>query len=182
MTDPERWLNDHGDYLFRFARRRLYTDELAEDAVQECLLAAIRSRAGYGGMSSERTWLTGILKHKIVDLIRRQAREVTAPGGAGEDDSGDWEALFDRSGHWVSPLREWGDPVAELEKSRIRQALDECFRRLKPALARIFSLRELSGLSNQEICNELGITPTNAWVMLHRARLSLRECLDGRIG
>jgi RNA polymerase sigma-70 factor, ECF subfamily len=181
MGDPVRWLGEHGDYLFRYARRRLYSNELAEDAVQECLLAALKSREGYAGASSERTWLTGILKHKIVDLIRRQAREVTAPSGTGESDESDWEALFDRSGHWLETFRDWGDPASELEKSRIREALDECFRRLKPAQAQIFSLRELSGLSNEEICKELDISQTNAWVMLHRARLSLRECLDGRV-
>lgn len=180
MSDPARWLEEHGDYLFRYARRRLYTDELAEDAVQETLLAAMKARGQFAGASSERTWLTGILKHKIVDLIRIQSREMTA-SGLGEDDPGDWEALFDRSGHWVESFRDWGNPESELEKSRIRLALDECFRRLKPALAQIFSLRELSGLSNEEICKELGITATNAWVMLHRARLFLRECLDTRI-
>lgn len=181
MSDPAQWLNEHGDYLFRYARRRLYTDELAEDAVQECLLAALRSCDGFAGESAERTWLTGILKHKIVDLIRKQAREVTAPTSQDEDGNDDWASLFDQSGHWVDTLRDWGDPSSELEKSRLRQLLDECYRRLKPALAQIFSLRELSGLSNEEICKELNISQTNAWVMLHRARLSLRECLDGRI-
>ena len=181
MADPAKWLEEHGDYLFRYARRRLFSDELAEDAVQETLLAALKSQEKFAGTSSIRTWLTGILKHKIVDSIRVQAREITAPGGSGEDDQSDWESLFDQSGHWVETFRDWGDPASELEKSRIRQALDECFRRLKPALAQIFSLRELTGLSNEEICNELNITATNAWVMLHRARLSLRECLDTRI-
>lgn len=181
MSDPARWLEEHGDYLFRYARRRLYTDELAEDAVQETLLAALKARGKYAGASSERTWLTGILKHKIVDAIRIQAREVTAPAGGGEDGAGDWEALFDQSGHWHETFRDWGNPSSDLERTRIRQALDECFRRLKPALAQIFSLRELSGLSNEEICKELDITATNAWVMLHRARLFLRECLDTRI-
>ena len=181
MSNPARWLEEHGDYLFKYARRRLYTDDLAEDAVQETLLAALKAHEGFTGKSSERTWLTGILKHKIVDAIRVQAREVTAPTGSNPDDPSDWEALFDQSGHWVETFRDWGDPASELEKSRIRQALDECFRRLKPSLAQIFSLRELSGLSNEEICKELNITATNAWVMLHRARLFLRECLDARI-
>ncbi len=181
MSKPPDWLTEHGDYLFRYARRRLSSDELAEDAVQECLLAALKSYDGFAGGSSERTWLTGILKHKIVDLIRKQAREVTAPASKDEDGNDDWEALFDQSGHWVDTVRDWGNPASELEKSRLRQFLDECFRRLKPALAQIFSLRELSGLSNEDICKELNISQTNAWVMLHRARLSLRECLDGRI-
>lgn len=179
MTDPELWLKEHGDYLFRYARRRLFSDEQAEDAVQECLLAALSARRDFAGDSSERTWLTGILKHKIVDAIRKQAREVTAPGG--DDEQDDWESLFDQSGHWLETFRDWGNPEAALEKSRLQRMLDECFRRLKPTLAQIFSLRELSGLSNEEICKELDISQTNAWVMLHRARLSLRECLDTRI-
>ena len=181
MSDPAGWLQEHGDYLFRYARRRLFTDELAEDAVQETLLAALKAHGKFAGSSSERTWLTGILKHKIVDLIRTHSREVTAAGSQDADDPGDWEELFDQSGHWVDTFRDWGNPDSELEKSRIRLALDECFRRLKPSLAQIFSLRELSGLSSEEICKELGITSTNAWVMLHRARLFLRECLDTRI-
>ena len=181
MSNPAGWLEEHGDYLFRYARRRLFSDELAEDAVQETLLAALKASEKFSGASSERTWLTGILKHKIVDAIRIQAREITAPTSSDEDDPSDWEALFDQSGHWVETFRDWGDPSSEFEKSRIRQALDDCFRRLKPALAQVFSLRELSGLSNDDICKELDITATNAWVMLHRARLSLRECLDNRI-
>jgi RNA polymerase sigma-70 factor (ECF subfamily) len=181
MGDPARWLGEHGDYLFRYARRRLFSDELAEDAVQDTLLAALAARSGFSGTSSERTWLTAILKHKIVDIIRRQYREVTAPPASHPDQEDDWDALFDQTGHWLGRLREWDDPARALELSRVREALDECFRRLKPNLARIFSLREISGLSNEEICKALDITATNAWVMLHRARLFLRECLDGRL-
>lgn len=181
MGDPGKWLEEHGDYLFRYAKRRLFSDELAEDAVQETLLAALKARERFSGASSERTWLTGILKHKIVDMVRKQYREITAPDSGDPDKPDDWEALFDQSGHWVETFRDWGDPVSELEKSRIREALDECFKRLKPALANVFSLKELSGLSNEEICKVLGITTTNAWVMLHRARLFLRQCLEMRI-
>ena len=178
--DPQRWLMEHGDYLFRYARRRLMAPELAEDAVQETLLAALRAHEGFKGGSSERTWLTGILKHKVVDIIRQQAREITAPGSS-DDDAQDWEALFDQTGHWCEPIREWKTPETELETSRLRQALQDCLDGLKPNLARIFSLRELTGMATGEICKELNITATNAWVMLHRAKLFLRECLDTRI-
>ncbi len=179
--NPQRWLNEHGDYLYRYARRRLMSGELAEDAVQETLLAALKGRLGFQGTSSERTWLTGILKHKVIDIIRQQAREVTAPGGEGEDDPQDWEALFDETGHWAHSIDEWKTPETELETSRLRQALQACIDALKPNLGRIFSLRELSGLSTEEICKELNISATNAWVMLHRAKLFLRECLETRI-
>jgi RNA polymerase sigma-70 factor (ECF subfamily) len=179
--DPQRWLTEHGDYLYRYARRRLMSGELAEDAVQETLLAALKARQGFQGSSSERTWLTGILKHKVVDIIRQQAREVTAPDGEGEDDPQDWEALFDETGHWNQPMRDWKTPESELETSRIRQALQDCIDQLKPNLGRIFALRELTGLPTEEICKDLNITATNAWVMLHRAKLFLRECLETRI-
>jgi RNA polymerase sigma-70 factor (ECF subfamily) len=179
--NPQRWLDEHGDYLFRYARRRLMSAELAEDAVQETLLAALKARERFKGGSSERTWLTGILKHKVVDIIRQQTREVIAPGGESEDDPSDWETLFDQTGHWNQTFETWKNPETELEASRIRQALQDCLDSLKPNLARIFSLRELTGLSTEEICNELHVTATNVWVMLHRAKLFLRECLSQQI-
>ncbi|MGO9443679.1 MAG: sigma-70 family RNA polymerase sigma factor [Thiobacillaceae bacterium] len=179
-SDPQRWLAAHGNWLFRYARRRLMSTELAEDAVQETLLAALKAHDGFKGASSERTWLTGILKHKIVDLIRQQSRELTSPGG-GEDDAQDWEALFDQRGHWNHTFDDWKTPETELENSRLRQALQDCLDGLKPNLARVFSLCELTGLTTEEICKELNLTATNVWVMLHRAKLFLRECLDPRI-
>ena len=179
--DPQRWLTEHGNYLFRYARRRLMSVDLAEDAVQETLLAALKAHQGFKGAGSERAWLTGILKHKVVDIIRQQARELTAPASSGEGAAGDWEALFDQTGHWYEPIREWKTPETELEAGRFRQALQDCLDALKPNLARIFSLKELTGMTTEEICKDLGVTPTNAWVMLHRARLFLRQCLDTRI-
>jgi RNA polymerase sigma-70 factor (ECF subfamily) len=179
--DPQRWLSEHGDYLFRYARRRLMSAELAEDAVQDTLLAALKAQDGFKNASTERTWLTGILKHKVIDIIRQQSREITAPGGAGEDDAQDWESLFDQSGHWNQTFTDWKTPETELENSRLRQALQDCLDALKPSLARVFSLRELGGLTTLDICNEMSISAANLWVMLHRARLALRECLDKRI-
>jgi RNA polymerase sigma-70 factor (ECF subfamily) len=174
--DPHAWLAEHGDYLFRVARRQLRSDELAEDAVQETLLAALASRDRYSGSATPRTWLTAILKHKIVDLIRRQVRETEIPRN--EDGDENWEALFQADGHWAEPLPAWRDPQTEAELGELRRILNECADRLKPAMAQVFSLREVSGMETEEICKELGITPTNCWVLLHRARLFLRECLE----
>ncbi|MEW6590847.1 MAG: sigma-70 family RNA polymerase sigma factor [Pseudomonadota bacterium] len=175
-SDAQTWLQDHGDYLFRVARRQLHSDEQAEDAVQETLLAALSAQARFAGDASVRTWLTGILKHKIVDLIRRNVREVGLP----LDDDGDEaiDLLFKQDGHWAEPVRPWGNPHAELELGRLRRVLDECADRLKPVMAQVFSLRELAGLETEEICKELGITPTNCWVLLHRARVFMRQCLE----
>lgn len=174
--EAETWLAEHGDYLFRVARRQLHSDELAEDAVQETLLAALTARERFAGGSSPRTWLTAILKHKIVDLIRRNVREVEIP--VDEDGEEAIDALFKRDGHWAEPLRPWGNPEGEAELSQLRRVLDDCASRLKPVMAQVFSLREVAGMETSEICKELDITPTNCWVLLHRARLFLRECLE----
>ena len=174
--DAQTWLADHGDYLFRVARRQLHSDELAEDAVQETLLAALTARAHYAGNASPRTWLTGILKHKIVDLIRRSVREVEIPCDADGEEAVD--LLFRQDGHWAELLRPWGNPQAEAELGQLRRVLDECADRLKPLMAQVFSLREVAGMETEEICKELGITPTNCWLLLHRSRLFMRQCLE----
>jgi RNA polymerase sigma-70 factor (ECF subfamily) len=176
QLDAQAWLAAHGDYLFRVARRQLHSDELAEDAVQETLLAALTARDRYTGNASPRTWLTGILKHKIVDLIRRQVREVELPRD--QDDEEAVDLLFKQDGHWAETLRPWGNPHAEAELSQLRRVLDDCADRLKPVMAQVFSLREVAGLETEEICKELDITPTNCWVLLHRARLFMRQCLE----
>jgi RNA polymerase sigma-70 factor (ECF subfamily) len=174
--DAHTWLAEHGDYLFRMARRQLHSDELAEDAVQETLLAALSARARYTGDASPRTWLTGILKHKIVDQVRRQVREVELPRDQDGEEAVD--LLFKQDGHWAEPLRPWGNPDTEAELSQLRRVLDECADRLKPVMAQVFSLREVAGLETAEICKQLDITPTNCWVLLHRARLFMRQCLE----
>lgn len=174
--DAHTWLLEHGDYLFRVARRQLHSDALAEDALQETLLAALTAQARYSGDASPRTWLTGILKHKIVDQIRRQMRETDLPHDAEGQEAVD--SLFRDDGHWAEPVRPWGNPQTEAELAQLRRALDLCADRLKPAMAQIFSLREVTGMDTEEICKALGITPTNCWVLLHRARLFMRHCLE----
>ncbi len=176
MRDARTWLDEHGDYLFRIARRQLHSDELAEDAVQDTLLAALTARERYAGDASPRTWLVGILKHKIVDIIRRRVREVELPRDDEDEEAVD--ALFRQNGHWAEPLRAWGNPQTEAELSQLRRILDDCADRLKPLMAQVFSLREAGGMETEEICKELGITPTNCWVLLHRARLFMRQCLE----
>lgn len=181
--DPGRWLQEYGDALFRYALQRLHDAAHAEDMLQETLLAALQARASYSGRASEKTWLTGILKHKIIDFIRKQVRETTvedinalsdAAAESGEDD------LFDARGHWVHPPQDWGNPDKTLRNHQFLDVFEACLGHLKPTLARVFVLRELAGQSNEEICNELGITATNCGVMLYRARMDLRRCLDVR--
>ena len=179
--DPERWLEAYGDALFRFAMKRLHNVDHAEDIVQETLLAAFQARANYSGRSSEQTWLTGILKHKIVDFIRKQARETPVDDIAVLADvayGSEIDELFDKRGHWITSPDDWGRPDKALHNQQFLEAFDVCLDRLKPMIARVFTLRELVGQTVEEICNELGISATNCGVMLYRARMGLRRCLE----
>lgn len=164
-------------YLLRYASLQLRDAAAAEDAVQEALLAALAGEANFAGRSNLRTWLTGILKHKIVDTIRRQSRERPTSDleATGEPDASD--ALFDRRGHWEESPDAWEQPEGALGQKQFLAALEACLKALPEKTARVFMMREHLGLETSEICKELGITPTHCWVMLHRARMALRLCL-----
>jgi len=159
-------------YLLRYATLQLRDRHAAEDAVQETLLAALAGEAGFGGRANLRTWLTGILKHKIIDAIRRGSRETTT---ATEDE---FDALFDAKGHWIEMPSAWRDPDAALERSDFFRVLEDCLGRLPAKTSQAFMMREHLGLETGEICKELAVTPTHCWVLLHRARMALRMCLE----
>ena len=164
-------------YLLRYASLQLRDAAAAEDAVQEALVAALAGEASFAGRANLRTWLTGILKHKIVDAIRRQAREPVVSAEADEA-VGDIDELFTERGHWNERPAAWGNPDGALEQSQFFRALELCLARLPGRTAQAFMMREHLGLETREICKELDITPTHCWVMLYRARMALRECLQ----
>jgi RNA polymerase sigma-70 factor, ECF subfamily len=179
--EPEVWVDRHGDVLYRFALLRLRDGALAEEVVQETFLAALQSHGKFTGQSSERTWLVSILKHKIVDYYRRASRERPADELADMPD-GDLE-LFDSNRYWIHEIgpKEWGaSPATEYERRQFWGVLEGCLGELPPRIATAFSMRELDDFSSDEICKVLGITTTNLWVMLHRARAHLRLCLENR--
>ncbi len=175
--EPEHWVERHGDYLFRFALLRLREPDLAADLVQEAFVEALRARGSFSGRSTERTWLTAILKHKIIDRLRKAAREVSNVGAEALGESAPPD--FDRRGLWRNSPRAWpAGPGDALERREFWEALHRCLAGLPRAWAEPFILRELDGLDGEEIGKLLGITPTNLWVRLHRARLALRRCLE----
>ena len=178
LTAPsDQDIQQHRSYLLRYAVLQLRNPEQAEDVVQETLLAALEGRARFAGGSSLKTWLTGILKHKILDAIRRKSREQPlAP--AGDDDHDAVDALFKQDGHWQEMPATWGDPEQALENRKFWEIFELCSRLLPERTARVYMLREVMEMTTEEICQEFGITPTNLWVILHRARLVLRECLE----
>jgi RNA polymerase sigma-70 factor (ECF subfamily) len=174
---PENWLAEHGDALYRHAYFRLRDQMAAEDAVQETLLAAMKARERFAGRSSERTWLMGILNNKVVDAMRKQMREQSlAQGDLGDEELED--LLFEADGHWRHPPSAWGDPDAAFEQKAFWQALTGCLEELPARQAQAFTLCEVDGVDGEEASKVLGVTTTNIWVMLHRARLRLRECLE----
>ncbi|TAN52268.1 MAG: sigma-70 family RNA polymerase sigma factor [Methylococcaceae bacterium] len=180
-TAPETWLDSYGDYLYRYALLSVRDETLAEDLVQETLLAAFKGRQSFDGRAAERTWLTGILKHKILDQLRRQYREAPLQDDAGaevEEEGYGMNDVFTDEGRWVSRPSAWNDPAKATENAYFWEALHGCIERLAPKQRQLFVLRELHGNSNEEICNEMGISMTNAGVMLYRARMSLRQCLE----
>ena len=179
-SDPEQWLDRHGDALYRYALLRLRDPELAEEIVQECLVSALASRASFAGRSAERTWLISILKRKLIDHLRRLRRERPS------DDRDDLQstdqveaAVFDEKGLWKTSPSAWGgDPRAHLEKREFWSVVRRCLQALPSSLAEAFLLREMDQVESREICEVLDLSPTNLWTRLHRARLSLRACLE----
>jgi len=180
-TDFSRDLDQHRGYLLRVARLHLRDEALAEDVVQETLLAAL-SGSGFSGKSSLRTWLTGILKHKIVDAIRKKQREPTVASAFGdiesEMDIEDFDAMFNERGGWDTKPADWGDPEEALNLRQFLDMVDVCLEKLPPNTARVFMMREVMELETDEICKELAINANNLWVILYRARMALRQCLE----
>ncbi len=183
MPDAEftNQLEQHRGYLMRVAHLQLRDPDVAEDAVQETLLAALAG-SGFSGKSSLRTWLTGILKHKIVDAIRRKQRDAvpvaTLLGTGGDANIDDLDGLFREDGAWDSAPAPWGNPEDALAQRQFFDVMDMCLDKLPAATARVFVMREVLELETDEICKELAITANNLWVILYRARVALRICLE----
>lgn len=164
--------------LVRFAQLQIRNQALAEDAVQDALIAVLEKPDRFNGQSTLRTYVTGILKFKIIDCLRASSRErqIDTAEDQSEDDAID--ALFKADGHTVEQPKAWGDPDATLEQKDFFKVLEVCLEKLPAKTARIFMMREWLELETDEICKELAITTSNAWVLLYRARMRLRECLD----
>lgn len=166
-------------YLMRFARLQLRNDSWAEDAVSETLLAALSKPQSFSNRSQLKTWLVGILKHKVIDHIRINARTVSTPDISSDDEADELDRLqFKADGHFAQAPNDWGNPDQTLQQVQFFEVLDACMDRLPPALGRLFLMREWLEMSCPEVCKELSITPTNLYVQLHRARLRLQECLN----
>jgi len=182
IENPESWVDQYGDFLYHFTLSRIKDPSIAEDLVQETFLAALKARKNFQGRSTARTWLIAILKHKIVDHIRKQVREHTSdkvesmlntaandPVDSSFNDEGDWRI---RPSKWAI------DPMKLYEQKEFMDILYQCLGELPERQAEAFMMREIDGLSTDEICKLLNISATNSWVILYRARMWLRRCLE----
>lgn len=169
------WLSEHGDVLYRYALRRCGRPEVAEDLVQDTLLAAMGSWDSFRGASSERTWLVGILRHRLLDHLRRRARD---PAWLDEvrGEVGQPNAEF-RNGYWIQRPAEWPD-ISSPEADELRTIMHNSLAQMPEAMRLAFTLREIDEIPSKMVCEVLGITPTNLWTLVHRAKLRLRKDLS----
>jgi len=173
QVEPLKWLEEHGDALLSYASARVGDDALAEDFVQETFVAAIAARDEFRGDSSVRTWLIGILRHHVADYYRRQSRRPIHSNVPVEDQlAGPLAPETLRPGNWPA------DPKQAVENAEFRSKLEECLQKLPKTVAGAFILRAMDGLSVKELCNVFDVSATNLRVRLHRARVSLRDCLS----
>jgi RNA polymerase sigma-70 factor (TIGR02943 family) len=169
--------------LVRVARQKLRNEAWAEDAVSEALVAALENPAAHAGRASLRTWLVGILKHKIVDQLRRSSRERVVDDVEG--DAFEHDEFFRPAGEWVehweprhAPVEWRATPEALFERGEFWKVFEQCLSPLPARTATAFTLREVDGFASDEVCEILMISASNLWVMLHRARLHLRNCVE----
>ena len=179
MTSFEDQIAALRSYLLKFARLQLRNDTWAEDAVSETLLAALSKPQSFDNRSQLKTWLVGILKHKLIDALRHHSREMSGLETSADDAQDPLEYIgFKADGHFAEAPANWGNPEEQLKSQQFFQILEACTEKLPAIQGRLFLMREWLELSSEEICKELTLTPTNLYVQLHRARLRLRECLE----
>lgn len=175
--NPALWVDQHGDVLFGYALLRVRDAQVAEELVQEAFLAALKARERFAGQASERTWLVGILRHKITDHFRNASRRgvATSPDGGQEPE----KQLFNRRGLWRKKPAKWSADPGELsEQKEFWAVFYRCMEALPQTAADAFSLREVNLQESEQVCEVLGISATNLWTRLHRARTLLRHCLE----
>ncbi len=174
--EPTLWIDKYADYLFNYSVSRVNDSEIAQDLVQETFLAALKSSENYKGDASERTWLISILKRKIIDHYRKinskkGKAEVRMNYTSDGEDDGDW--LEER----ISDPYD-GNAEDALQNEELGVAIQDCMDKLTPKQAKIFSMKTIEGYETEVICNELNITASNLWVIIHRARTALVSCLE----
>ncbi len=180
ILNPDSWVVSYGDYLYNYAFYRVSNKEVSEDIVQETFIAGLKAQNSFRGDSTELTWLLAILKRKVIDHFRKigsgKERVISDYALPFRDDG-----LFE--GHWLNNRlpREWADEAdSSLHQEEFSEILEVCLSLLPPKWRSVFVLKFMEELSSEEVCKETGCTPSNFWVIMHRARLKLRECIENK--
>ena len=179
-TDPREWVTAYADYLYAFVRQRIADEEQARDLVQDTFLAALEKRSSFQGHSLERTWLISILKHKIIDLYRKQSGIKNSTKDY-HSDNPDAHAFFEENGYWKKECRPTAfgiEAAADLENEEFDLVLKQCLKKLPPLWSAVFTLKHLDEEDSPKICTALHLSAANFWVIMHRAKLELRNCLN----
>ncbi|MBI9062673.1 MAG: sigma-70 family RNA polymerase sigma factor [Marinilabiliaceae bacterium] len=177
--DPNHWVNTYGDILYRYAYARVNDAELAQDLVQETFLAGLKNLKTFQGKSSESTWLIAILKRKVIDHYRKKS--TTSEFSMDNNNDRFSNAKSSIKGHWIkekAPHNWISDAEKQIESNEFMEILQACIKHLPDKWASCFALRVMEEMKGEEVCKELDITSSNLWVILHRARLQLRECIE----
>ena len=184
--EPQLWVDRYGDYLYNYAVVRVNDPEKAGDLVQDTFLAGLKAEERFQGRSTERTWLISILKRKIIDVYRKSYSSKESSISEYEEDIWDgdyYNGAEPFKGHWLEgkgPHSHSLIPDGELEQKELMLILEKCISLLPANLSAVFILKMIDETGSEEVCKELGITPSNLWVMLHRARLKMRECVESK--
>lgn len=176
--DPEKWIDEYGDYLFRYAQSRLRDVNAAEEVVQETFVAGVRYQTQFKGSGSERGWLLGILKRKIIDFVRARSKHASEKRLADEVDP--TMELFDENGRWKKGVLPDMSPDRGINARELWQVVRDCLTHLPQSQADVFILSVMEEVDSGDICRQLDITPANLWVRLHRARLGLAKCVGAK--
>ncbi|MDY0781265.1 sigma-70 family RNA polymerase sigma factor [Tenacibaculum sp. IB213877] len=176
LLHPDNWIDNYADYLFNYAIARVNNYDIAKDLVQDTFFAGLKSAKNFEGKSTERTWLISILKRKIIDYYRK----INSAKGKAEVrmsfyDNGDNE------GSWIEERvpQSWdAEAEKDIENDELKAQIDKCIDKLPEKHAMVFRMKTIQEFETEDICKELGITPSNLWVIIHRARTQLRECLE----
>ncbi len=178
-ANPEQWVTSYADYLYAFSLKRVQNPEFCKDLVQDTFMSAIKNISTFKGNSSEKTWLTSILKNKIIDHYRKKHTEIAFIESLSKEEQRD--NFFESNGHWKQQYlpQSWGiEDKDYLENKELKSILERCIKKLPALWAMVFSMKYMDDEDSNKICKDLGLTPSNFWVIVHRSKLNLRACIS----
>ena len=181
LVNPRQWIVNYADYLYRYAITRTNDEEQAKDLVQETFLAGLEKINAFEGKSSEKTWLTAILKHKIIDLYRKKSSGLNAKTETLDQENFQQDFFNSEDGHWKEEHRPQEFIALQeepMQQQEFNKVLQRCMKKLPELWYAVFSMKHMEEESTEVICTTLKVTPSNFWVIIHRTKLSLRACLQ----